>query len=408
MLVNLFGKQKNELTITVEGYEIPITSARLLKTMDTCADACTAVMPWNPGKNFHTDNATIPYSYSECGIYIGGVLQSIMTLYNVTHRSNATGTTKELEMFSKTADLIDSTVFPPYEVNNMKFTDRCKQMCYPFGIDVILGEDIDKLLNETKRIITKYRTDLDIIDYRYNALKLIPIQDGFFSKSPTKSKLVTDEKKFPRITAHQTDKIFDHLAKLGAERGILLSCTRDGNLLLTRANTNSKSVGTIEESSPYGMNPVSGDISEYVGAFKGRERWQAYRAIVKSAGHGRGSYAVMAHDEVVPYPRILTFNADSDVPGNAKSAAEWRKNKAISDAMNIKFPVSSWYAPSKILWKPNTVITIKSKTLGFEDGFDLMINQVEFQYENNGAKAVLSIKPKEAYTGKEMGEPWLG
>jgi prophage tail gpP-like protein len=104
---------------------------------------------------------------------------------------------------------------------------------------------------------------------------------------------------------------------------------------------------------------------------------------------------------------VLTFKADEDVPGNTLAAAEWKRNKTAAKSMEIQFPVNSWYAPNGELWKPNTTVSIVSKTIGTKTGFTFLITRVEYDYSKDGAKAVLQLKPPSVYSPGKISEPWL-
>lgn len=390
---------RDTLTVIIDNREIIVESASFIRTMDTGCDACSVVMPWQQGLDSELDRITRPYSYSPAKIKIGDEVISEMVLYDVTQRTNSSGTVKELDFFSKTADIIDSTVIAPYEMNNVKLTDRCKQQCNPYGINVLIGDDTLQSISETRKVIydTGKTREFLVGANLTNTLKWQPITQ----KVPVKkSKLVTDEKKFPRVKAEPTETIWSHLSKLAAQRGLLLSCTPSGDLLLTTANINGKPVGTIEEE----ISPLA---SEFQAKFSGRDRFAMYRAIVKSSSTSRPAGIQTAKDTVVKAPRLLTFNADDNIPGEAKSAAEWRKNKSAADAMSISFPVNGWYAPDGEIWKPNTTVTIISPTIGTKNGFTFLITRVELKYSSGGNSAFLELKPPTYYKSGEMLEPWL-
>jgi prophage tail gpP-like protein len=404
------GKLPTELTLIIEGKEIIVESASLIRTIDTCADAFTSVVPWQPGLDLKTDEILKPYSYSNARIYIGGILQAETVLYNINNKTNNSGTVKELEGFSKTADIIDSCVFPPYEVNNITLTERCRQQCKPFGINVIVGADVAELLNETRRIsvtvghkryIYDQGSKLTLLQYNMDAMNINKFAPIKLDVPILKSKLITDEKRFPRIVAEPTDKIFDHLSKLAAQRGVLLSCTKYGDLLITRANLKSPPVGTIDETTP-------GLAEQYEAKFNGRNRFAVYRSLATSAHSKHPRSASIAKDPVVKTPRFLTFNANDDVPGNGQSAAEWRKNKTAADAVKCSFPVNSWYAPNGKLWEQNTTININSQTMAMKKGFTFLITRVEFKYSNSGLGAILELKPPTMYSNTPIVEPWAG
>ena len=118
------GKEKNEMTLICGGREIVVDNAKLVRTMDTGADAFSAIIPWEPGKDFKLDEATHHNAFSECGIYIEGNLVMTGTLYGVKQIRDRNGSSKELRIFTQTADIIDSTMIPPYEARNISLVER--------------------------------------------------------------------------------------------------------------------------------------------------------------------------------------------------------------------------------------------------------------------------------------------
>lgn len=404
--------------IIIEGREIVVESAKFLLTMNTGADALTAVMPWQPGLDPDLDDITSPYGYQEAEIYIGGTLQMIGRLYNVEHTTNGEGTTKELEVFSKTADIIDSTVIPPFEANRIGLLERCKQQCEDFGIEVKTTPDV-KLLKPRTVPIRRLMTARERRSYEKSVLSQFkttfpvePIKQAYLSsgelpknkiaggyKITVGRKTIYEEIKFARVSAEQTETIFFHLSKLAALRGYLLSCTRESDLLITKANVDGNPVGTIEEGEPL--------TDSYNARFDGRNRFSMYRAIASSSRSKQAAKTGTAEDRVVSVARYLTFRAGSNLPGQAGNAAEWRKNKVAADSMPTSFPVNSIYAPNGKLWEPNTLVTVVSPTLGIKKGFTFLITQVEFDYTSAGITANLQLKPPSVYRTGAIIEPWL-
>jgi len=408
----------NDFKIIIDGREIVVESATLLKTMDTGADAATAVMPWQPGLDADLDYITRPYSYSNVEIFIGVKLQMLGRLYNTEHKTDESGTTKELEIFSKTADIIDSTVIPPYEANNIGLFERCKQQCSEFGIEVIIDDDI-QLFKKRSFAIRRMMSEREKRDYISKQLAnfkgtipVEPIKQEYLSAQDSLQKKIAggyrvtvgrktiyEEVRFPRVSAEQTDTIFAHLAKLASLRGYLLSCTAYGDLLITKAKTDSKPVGTI----------IEGDslTSVYSAKFNGRNRFSMYRAIATSSRKNKTAKTGVAQDTVVPLARYLTFRAGASIPGQAGNAADWKKNKIAADSMPTNFPVNDIYAPNGELWKPNTTVDVISQTLSIKKGFTFLITRVKFNYVSSGITADLEIKPPSVYTKGDIKEPWL-
>src|SRR3990172_9528260 len=408
MVDEIAGKTPNDLTLYVDGKEITVESARFLRTLDTCADACNVTFPWFPGDDLDIDSKTKPFSYSPTGLYLGGNLQMEGILYNSTHKLEKSGRAKDLEIYSKTADIIDSTVIPPYEAANISLKDRCKQQCEPFKIDVLVGEGVD--LTQIKKVqVPIYEPSRinRIVPFYMLGIRQFPQMRQMAPSAKIeetqkfKTVVTREEQKFSRVSAEQTEKIFGHLKKLAAQVGVLLSCTKNGDLLLIKPNVNGKSIGTINEEHP------SGDNDKYLIEFNGRERWSRYRAIATSSKHSKAAKVGVAKDDVVRAPRILTFRADDSIPGEALNCAEWRRNKAAADSLSIPFPVNSWYGPDNNLWCPNTKVTVVSPTIGAKDGFDFLISQVEFRFEKSGTTAILKLIPPTMFTTAKVEEPWL-
>jgi prophage tail gpP-like protein len=407
-----------EMTIYIDGYKINPESAELLRTMDTGADALTMTLPWQPGNDPVFDDVTKPFGYQDTECFIDNNIQLLGRLYNVEHSTTEAGTIKNLECYSKTADIIDSTMLPPFEANNIGLLARCKQQCEPFGIGVVVDDSVQ--LFKKKNIIIKRdmneREKRSFIKSRLAGIKgtfpVEPIKQEYLSaESDLKKKIaggykitvgrktVYEEIKFSRVAAKQTDKIFNHLRSLAAQRGYLLSCTLEGDLFITKANTDGKSIGTIEEGSAFS--------DSYEAKFNGRNRFAQYRAIAKSSRKAKTAKASVAEDNVVQLARYLTFNAPDNLPGQAENAAIWKKNKTIADALTIPFPVNSIYGPDGKLWEPNTLITVISETLGVDEGFTFLIRNVRFVYNNSGFVSELDLVPPTVYTTGEIEEPWI-
>lgn len=342
------GKQPDELTLVIENREIIITSGKLLKTMDTGADAFTCVMSWTPGLDGEIDSITSPFSYSEAKIYIAGELQMTGILYTVTSKYGNDGISRELEIYTKIADMIDSVWQPPYEENNIKLDTLCKNQAQLFGIDVVLDSGVDV--------------------------------GGQFS----------------RISAKQTDKCFQKLSEFASQRGLLLSCTKYGELLIVKPNTNGTPVGTLQIENPF--------VPNYEGKFNGRNRYYQYESISSSSSSSRTRIKQKAIDSLIPATRFFTFDADESLPGEGLNAAEWKRNKMAADALNIPLQVNSWYAPDEALWDRNITVTVKNPAI-VENGFTFLINQVEFNYEISGTTAMLQLKPPSMYEIGSFEEP---
>jgi prophage tail gpP-like protein len=340
------NREADELSIVIDGLEITHVSGRIMKTMDTAADGWTATIDWVPGENPEMDARLVPYTYPPAKVYIGGVLTISGYLYTAEFAATANGTTVNLSGFSKTADLIDSNMKPPYEENNVSLKQRARKLAQAFGIKAVFEADTGGV--------------------------------------------------FDRVTANESDSIFRHLNKLARERGVLLSSTPDGDLLITEANTKGAPVATLEQGQP--------PVLDFRATFDGRKRFNSYRAInVTPFGSNEG----IVKDNKVPRSRIKTIRVQESLAGEIKTAAEWERNKTLADALTIPLPVAGWLNPrTGTPWKENTKVTVVSPAIHVPDGFDFLIRRVEFSETSSGKSAILSLVPPQAYTKEEIIEPW--
>jgi prophage tail gpP-like protein len=352
--VTISGKEKDEITIKVDNVEILPQSARVIRTMDTCADGWTATVAWDTD-NDELFKACQPGAYKKASVYLGGVLVVDGILYGQKFILGADNSTVELSGWSYTADIIDSVVRPPYEQNKITLEDRAKELIEPLGIGIVFEAD-----------------DAD--------------------------------EQFERVTCEADETIFSHLSDLAKQRKVLISSTRKGQSLFWRANTDGDPVGTIlEEFPPYQNLEI---------AFNGRERYNVYTAIGQSPQKrglkGKGKkFTAVAKDNSVPRSRFTAFNVTESTLGNIQGAADWARSKQLAEALSISFPVDSWYSPAENkLWQENTLITVQSKTMYVPDGFDFLIRAIEFNYDQDGTTAILGLIPPQAYTGEEIVEPW--
>jgi len=333
--------------LKIEERVVPVQSAKIIRTMDTVSDAWTATIAWEPGLDPRLDELTSKYKFPRASISLDGELKVSGILYDVEQNHDADGRSKNLWGWSFTIDLADShPIKPPYEQKGqITLLKRCQTMCEPHGIgvDVLPGLDLGGPFNDVKI-------------------------------EPTQSK-------------------FDHMLKLASQRGVLLSSTPRGNLLLTQADLTSPAVGTLEE----GVSLVE----KWSVKFEGRKRYSLYR--VTSQGANKWDKKVgIAKDNSISRIRARTFKVDDALKGEMNDIAAWKRNKQAAKALKTSLPVEGWRGPDGKIWEENKRLTVKSLTLDEPDGFVYLIPKVEFTYDENGKNSTLSLIPPIFYTKQPL------
>lgn len=344
---DLSNREPDELSIILDGLEIVYSSARMMLTMDTAADGTTAGMPWTLGDNPELDARLNAWGYTPAKVYIGNALKISGYLYTPETESSNNGTKVNLEIFSKTADIIDSSMRPPYEENNVTLRQRAEKLVQAHGIKAVFETD---------------------------------------TGGP-----------FDRVTAGESERVGTHLGKLARERGVLQSSTANGDLLYWEANVRSAPVCTLEEGQfPVGRLRFRPD---------GRKRFNTY--IVNSTTPFGNAPPAVIKDNRVPRSRIKTIRVQDSVAGELDVVAKWERNRALADALTIPIPVAGLLNPcTGMPWEVNTKVTVVSQTLRVPNGFDFLIRSIELDTRNNEKSAILNIVPPQVYTKEEIEEPW--
>ena len=340
----LTDKEPDDFTIVIEGREVPVQNGQIVRAADTAAHGWTADL-YAYDADDELRELLRPFMYHEAQAYLGGRLVVDGRLYTVKHSISDGGIVASLEGWNYAADIVDSTVKPPYEASKITLEQRARNLIEPLGISVSF--------------------DLD------------------------------DDSQFDRVTADKTETIFDHLVSLARQRGALITSDNEGGLVFTQATAGSP-VCTLEE----GIPPFKkGEIK-----FDGRARFNVYKALGQSPK--KNAKTATAKDSRVPLSRFSTFTADDSTDGDIQKAADWKRSKQIAEALTFSLPVPTWYAPNGSLWAPNTIVTVKSKTLYIEDGYNFLIREVQYDFADSGTTATLHLVPPETFTGEEIVEPW--
>ncbi|MFP3041896.1 hypothetical protein LQZ19_08745 [Treponema primitia] len=325
---------KGTIKLKIEGREVKTMQGRFAYGIDLFASLWNAEIAWFPGKDSALDKSTARGSFADSELSLGGELVGTGCLYTRENIITANGITKQLEFYSKTADLVDSCLFP--------------------ALSEIRDSDL-------KQIAEKVLADNDI-----------PVK---FIDPPGAP--------FEVIERQGVETVAKYFQRLAAQRGLFISTDPTGTLIFQKAIQSGKPVAHLE----WGGKTAT----EYRAKFDDRTRYAKYIA-GSQAGDGEPIYAT-AYDPKVPKVRQLLFDANEADAGNIQDAAEWRMLKLALEAYSIPFPVSDWYDDSGHLWKPNTIVTAKSPVLDIPDTKQFIIRQAEFAWSATGCSAVLSLVP---------------
>ncbi len=206
------GKEKGEGTFILGGDEIDFISATITTSINALEDGCVIQIPFDRSDE-KLKKKVFPFSYTDMKFYIGNELVISGRLYEANPKTDGTGETLTLKCYSYTADLVDSTLKPPYERNNMTLENYAKIVCSPITVEN----------NGAKKL-------------------------------------------FKRITATKEDTIFSSMLKIAKQESVLLTCGAKGTVIISKANTETPKV-ILEK----------GDFQYLGAGFDGRKKFASYR-----------------------------------------------------------------------------------------------------------------------------------
>jgi len=339
------NKPKHQVTLILDGRELPVTHGRFAYGIDVMAPSYNATVAWTPGKDLWFDKATRRGSFADSELYIGPELVCTARLYARNNTILSDGITKNLEFFSVTADLVDSHI-PPQEgeIRHSDLKQIAELLCAKNGFPVTFkdspGDPFD--VAEAKR-------------------------DG-------------------------VETVAKYLQRLASQRGLFVSSDEKGGVVFQKAISSGKPVARIEY--------LGRTATEYEARFDDRLRYAKY-FVSSITGDGEALNAT-ATDPQVPISRQILFEANDADAKSIQGAAEWRMLRLELEALSVDFPVSDWFDVNGELWKPNTIVTAKAPVLDIPDEFSYVVRQVEFAWSPTERVATLNLVPPLSVEGGKL------
>lgn len=342
-----------DLDIKLDGESITHTSAELALTFDTPLDGFTAsILTPSSTANPKLYKQISPYQGTPAEVYLEGNLKLTGALTKPQAIKDDSGIKTKLEGYSNTYNFADSQLKPPYEIADRSIHSIC--------------------------IITGRQTNTRIVH-------------------PVQFDTAEGIKKFNRVTARPGQTALEFCGPLAAQRDHVISSTPEGDLLLQQAELNKPSLGVIDESGTLIQK-------EFKAEWDLRKRFKTLTVKTQTPKE-RGQ--ATATDNNIAFPRHRTVTANDDIKGSLLQTAEWNLRISIINELTQEVPVIGWKAPNGEMWQPGRLMTLVSETLFVPDGFEYFIRAVKYILTGSTKTAVLSLIPKEIYTGQPVVEPWF-
>lgn len=278
--------------------------------------------------------------------------EQILTGYIDSKSGNFDDTSSSLSISGrdKTADLIDcSAMNSPASWKGAKLEKIASDLCAPFGIKVYAHTDTGAA--------------------------------------------------FANFALEQGESPFDAITRMTKLRGLLISSTNKGDMIIFSPSPNAVP-WALEE----GKNVVSASsdddakdrFSEY--HLKGQQGYSKTNsakdaASPKSIGYDKG---------VIRYrPKLIIADEQSSISG-LKNRADFEATIHAANAQTVSITTNHWRDPDGKLWELGTLIPIRLPTLDID--MAMVLSEVNLRLDETGRAADLKFVRKESYTKETLPE----
>lgn len=352
-----------QLLVKLNGIELPgALAGRISRAMNRIASGFVFDVPFDITSREELDLFR-PYTYHTAQLYIGGELYITAVASNWTYSASSDGTIATIECRTTPGEMLECMgMRSSYTFRaGMSLLKICQEVANPYGITC------------------------------YSASGTGGVVEG-------ESDITSEE--FGRVEQEITETDAAFLERLALAKGFLLTSRPDGNLLLTRANTQDAPAFRLV----YGEAPVLS-----VGAsFDGTKRYRKWMGVTDE--EGVSSISATLYDKSVPRERGFVFKADESDEGNIEQAIKWRMSKSIAESAAIPVQVVGWRTPDGELWAENMKGTISAPYVFMLRETPVIIESVELTKDAGGDIASLMVVLPESYTTTmpKQPYPWEG
>lgn len=358
------SRAPNSYAFLLGNREIPVVSLRLKRSFDSMVDSWIAEIAWVPGEDTELDKLTRRGSFTDSKLYLGSTLCGTGRLYNVKPKLTTSGSSKVLECFSLTADLVDSKMPPDlsYEWSGCTLKTVANDLLGRLGYGVTY--------------------------------------DASLGKSGTGTA-------FDWVNIEKIESYGAFLIRLASQRAVLCANDVHGGVVFQRADPTQKPVGTISAKDIQGVLQAASQTGapasqEWSAQFSGRDLFALYTVI--GQGGDASNIISTAKDTTVPKGRTMTWEGEDLDMASVGNTAAWRRSKQLAKAWTIPIPVTSWYNSQGALWAPGQLVTIDNPYLELSKPATFLVRETEHTLTEAGMMCQLTVVPPQTFTGDPLPE----
>lgn len=203
-------------------------------------------------------------------------------------------------------------------------------------------------------------------------------------------------KAFKSVTASETETISSFLMNMATQKSLILSHDENGNLLITKAKTDSKPMMEFDRR-VQSMIPLTGSSMSYNG-----QSMHSHITVVKQAssdGGNAGEYTLRnPYCPIVFRPKVVNQSSGDDI--DTKEAALRELGKELEQGLKFTIKTDRWIGPDGKIIKPNSIISIYDPELFIYTKANLFVRSIDFVGNQIQTTATLNCVIPEAFSNK--------
>jgi prophage tail gpP-like protein len=293
-----------------------------------------------------------PFSYAPMEVAIGGNTELTGTMIGAVPRLEPDARRVNVLGYAKPGVLEDSDIPPsimPFQANGLTLRQIAERLTAPFGITVKLETD--------------------------------------------------DGAPFKRVKPKHDSKVQAYLVDLAQQRGVLISNTAAGELLLHKSATTGRPVARLVQ----GRAPVV----SVVPTFNPQAYYSEITGFVPARKKKRGSKYTAQNPRLSHVLRCASFRLDDSEAGDAPAAVQAKLGRMFAGMVSYVVNVPTWRDPHGNLWKPNTTVELNAPDAMVYGDTELLIRDVFLRRSAEEKTASLGLVLPGAFSGEAPARmPW--
>lgn len=326
-----------EISILIDGKAFTGFSGYSLKFPVDSFDVFSFSAPFDDS-NKVVAGAFLPFSYKSCAVYYNKKLLFNGTLLTPNPESSADEKSLTLQGYPACGVINDvclpESKFPP-EYNGMKLSEIAKDVCGPFGFNVVMNGD--------------------------------------------------EGEAFEKVEYSPGDKIFGFLSKLAGERGLLITNKENGDLLFWKPGKNKACCSIKEGEMPFVSCKGTFDSQNFFSHVTG------YSKVEKEEDAESYTYEnrYLIKKGVL---RPFSFTADDAKSTDLKAAVEAKAGRMFASAVSYSLEVVGHENPNGDLWAKNMAISLEAPGAMIKKATLFLVDEVSFtKSDSDGNRTTLTL-----------------